>query len=588
MRWRFLTWVLLATAVLSACQRPAVEKQCPASSQQGELSAIDSLMWTQPDSALTRLLSCYDTIKDRHYANLLLAELLYKNYYEQTNRAELLKAVAYYDSVSCPFLAARAHYINGVGYYEHDSVVPACEEYLKALEIMEEHFPKKEMTGKRAQFMALTCTHLCELYSDQYLHEQAICFGKQSLQYYYSHNAEPWQIAWVLDKIGSHFDMMERYDSADYYYQKSLNVLPDTNNLTYRDAATRCAFLSYERGESPWNSLNQLRWLLKQAESKKEYDSRCLSIGEIFYNEGFYDSAWVYLKRVFDESSSVNSRKQAAEWLVEICKAQGKDSETLEYANYLAPFATQDENNSAIRSQLMELYNYHKQLEAEQLQRQILKTQRERTFIIILGLLFVALGLYVLYRKNKRKKKRLETQIKEEQHAHEMKQKALSGRLKQSNKALRIQEKRADDLAKKTNIQQRQKDWGCIDNFTKEDICQEILKMVGEKQIKREAKRGDYPELQLNGIQLHKLSVAVEKHFGGFEETLTALYPKINRNAMNQCLLYLLNLEDVHIAALLSIDYSTVKRRSSKLKNIFNTEKEPRLFIRELVLHKPV
>ena len=88
--------IFLFFAVLwSACHHPAVKTPCPI--QQQELSIVDSLMWTQPDNALTRLLSCYDTIKDRHYANLLLAELLYKNYYEQTNRAELLEAVTYYD-----------------------------------------------------------------------------------------------------------------------------------------------------------------------------------------------------------------------------------------------------------------------------------------------------------------------------------------------------------------------------------------------------------------------------------------------------------------------------------------------------------
>ena len=578
--------VFLFFAVLwSACRRP-VETSCIAASQRQELLAIDSLMWTQPDSALTRLLSCYDTVDDRHYANLLLAELLYKNYHEQTNRTELLEAVAYYDSVSCPFLAARAHYINGVGYYEQDSVVAACAEYLKALKIMEEHFSEKELVGRKAKFMALTYTHLCTLFSDQYLHEQAIHWGKQALSYYNRYDAEPWHKAWILDKIGSHYDMTEQYDSADYYYNKSLVILPDTNNLTYRDIATHRALLHYKQGKTLGEPLDQLQELLEHSESEIEYHSRCLSVGSIYYYESIYDSAWFYLEKVYYGSTGVNAKKQAAEWLVEICMAQGKDSETLEYANYLAPFATQDENNSAIRSQLMELYDNHKQLEAEHLQHQKTKTQRKRAFLIFLGLLVVALGLYVLYRKNKRKKKHLETQIKEEQHAHEIKQKALSGRLKQSNEALRIQEKRANDLAKETDLQRKKKNWDSLDSFMNEGICQEIMKKVDEKQIKREAKRKDYPELQLNSIQLYNLSVAVEKHFEGFEETLTALYPKINRNAMNQCLLYLLNLEDVHIAALLSIDYSTVKKRTAKLKAFFGIEKEPRQFIRELVLRK--
>ncbi len=110
------------------------------------LSAIDSLMWRQPDSALKVMISFTESGKadsldefDGHYCQLLISELLYKNHYEQTNRKDLLNAVAYFDSIDDGFLSARAHYINGVGCVEKDSVVEACTEYLKALEIMETH-----------------------------------------------------------------------------------------------------------------------------------------------------------------------------------------------------------------------------------------------------------------------------------------------------------------------------------------------------------------------------------------------------------------------------------------------------------------
>jgi len=92
-----------------------------------ELSAIDSLMWHKPDSALACLIPYFDTCRDvacnvypenhngnledvaryvstnvafnRHYANLLLAELLYKNDYAQTNRPALRQAVSYFDGL---------------------------------------------------------------------------------------------------------------------------------------------------------------------------------------------------------------------------------------------------------------------------------------------------------------------------------------------------------------------------------------------------------------------------------------------------------------------------------------------------------
>lgn len=576
--YRIGFWMLMV--LLAACHRPA-ETRRDTSIQSSELLAVDSLLWTQPDSALTCLMACYDTIGDRHYANLLLAELLYKNDYEQTNRAELQVAVAYYDSVSCPFLAARAHYINGVGYYERDSVVPACEEYLKAVEIMEGYFTEKELVGQKAKFMALTYTRLYSLFSNQYLHEQAICFGKTSLAYYHKYNAPPRHMAWVMNEIGSHYDMMEFYDSADYYYEKGLTVLSDTNNLTYRDIVTRQAFLSYKMGGGPQRSVEQLQQLIKQAKGKKELMSRYAIVGEIFYHEKQYDSAAVYLDCVFRESSSIDSRKQAAEWLVEICKHQGENSE--EYADFLVPYANKEENKSNIKSQLVEKYNHYKQQTTEQRHQKQMQKQAIQAIFVITILLLAIVFFFVLYRTYKRKKLHIETKFEEEKNNHEIQQKALSGRLKHSNEELRIQKKKVNDYAKKEEIQQRQIQWDTLDRFIEEDICQYILTVLRGRHIKREAKSNAYPELRLSEEQLHDLSLAVEKHFCGFEKTLTDFSPKINRNAMNQCRLYLLNLEDVQIAALLSCDYSTVTRRSSKLKKEFHTEKEPRSFIQELV-----
>ena len=151
-----------------------------------ELVAVDTLMQLQPDSALALLL---DQPRDDPYYQLLLSEALYKNDFAQANRDALQAAMAYYDSIGDPFLAARCHYMNGVGYYEMDSVIPACEQYLKALEIMETGFEEKDLVGYKAKFMALTYTHLCDLFSDQYLHEQAIYFAKQSLPYYDKYEA---------------------------------------------------------------------------------------------------------------------------------------------------------------------------------------------------------------------------------------------------------------------------------------------------------------------------------------------------------------------------------------------------------------
>ena len=253
-----LIWYLLVVAALVGCYKPVPsEEMRQEASLYSELASIDTLMQSRPDSALAMLL---DTSFDEPYYQLLLSEALYKNDSQQANRTELLAAMDYFDSLggrdgvhtvstNGAFLAARCHYMNGVGYYEMDSVVPACAEYLKALEIMEEYFREKDLAGHKAKFMALTHTHLCGLFSDQYLHEQAICFGKRALFYYNRYNAKPCHIAWILNVIGSQYEMLGVLDSAECYYLKGVNLLPDTNNINYRDLTARQAFLSYENGQ---------------------------------------------------------------------------------------------------------------------------------------------------------------------------------------------------------------------------------------------------------------------------------------------------------------------------------------------------
>ena len=147
------------------------------------LAEIDSLMWRRADSAFVLLQEFVvspeakelDTY-DEHYCQVLISELLYKNYKQQSNRNDLLRAVDFFDSLTSgntgasehernAFLDARAHYMNGVGFYEQGNIVQACSEYLKALEGMEGYFEEKALTGKRAQFMICRLRFKCHFYS---------------------------------------------------------------------------------------------------------------------------------------------------------------------------------------------------------------------------------------------------------------------------------------------------------------------------------------------------------------------------------------------------------------------------------------
>ncbi len=549
-----------------------------------ELSAIDSLMWRQPDSALVCLLPYFDTCSDgmsnistpydKHYANLLLAELLYKNDYPQTNRMELLQAVNYFDSLclcknvarnvsTIAFLDARAHYINGVGYYENDSVVEACQEYMKALEIMESYYEEKELAGSKAQFMAYTYTRLTGLFSDLYLHEQTIFFAKNSLTYFKKVAIPSWNIARILNEIGSQYDMMELSDSATFYYRKAMVALDDTTLLIYRDIAAHLICLEYKKGICQADTVvGKLHQLLLNSESERESQARYLNIGETFYHEQKYDSAWVYLNKVFQTTSVVGLKRQAAEWLVEIGKAKG--IEVHAYTDFLVPFANQEENKSEIKSQLTELYKVFGQAQQERHHQEEMRRHRNQSIAVVAGLSFVILIVLSLYHNSKRHKQQLKLRIDEEKHAHNIEKKALSSRLKKSNETLR----ELQDQIKQHGKSSITKAESQAATFMEEPICRLIMNRVHEGQFKSQMNYTLYKDYALSKEQLVALREATNQHFDHFIVRLVQAHPEITNSDLDYCCLHLLGLTDADISALMQRAYNTVNERNSKLRKI--------------------
>ena len=577
---------------LAACTQRAKAPE-PVEGPTYELQSIDSLMWRQPDSALARLLPWFDTCcrdaachvstasaYNRHYANLLLSELLYKNDYPQTNRRELLQAVAYFDSISqvpepvegpsnrIAFLDARAHYINGVGYYENDSVVEACKEYIKALDVMEERFKEKELVGHKARFMAYTYTRLTELFSNLYLQEQAIYFARCSITYYQKQEVASWHTIFMLNKIGSQFDMMNQLDSASFYYHKAMKTLDDTTTLMSRDIAAHLICLEYKSGNCFADAATKrLRNLLQDSESDRESQVRYMYIGEVFYHERRYDSAWTYLNTVFQTTSVVGLKRQAAEWLIEICKIQGRDDDILEYADFLAPYANQEENQSAIKSELTELYKAFGQSQQERQHKKEIRRHRNHSMAVIAGLSLVILIILALYHNNKHRKQYLENQINEEKLVHSIEKKALASRLKNSNETLRELQNQIKQQNKIISIKSETQ----ATTFMDEPICRLILERVSAGQFKSKVDYLEYKTYALSKQQLIDLRVAVDQHFDKFTIRLKKAYPQLTNGDLDYCCLYLLGLTDADIAALMQRTYSTVSDRSRKLKTVFES-----------------
>jgi tetratricopeptide (TPR) repeat protein len=591
------------------------------------LESIDSLMWQQPDSAFA-LLQAFavsseaDSLdeSDIHYFQLLLSELLYKNDCEQTNRKDLLRAVAYYDSIAgspgaeargmsvwpfrrrdashasaqtTAFLAARAHYINGVGYYERDSVVEACAEYLKTLEIMEGTFEDKELTGHKAQFMACTFNRLGDLFSEQLMMKPSIECFENALVFCRIKPTSPQGIANILSRLGLQYDKLGDKEKMRCYYEQALEEMPAMENSNYRDLMAIVALCDYQLGSGIEKPMKTMMEVLDKAEDDSERLSRYLTIGDIYYEEGQYDSALRYLKPVFEKQEAVALKVQVAGFLHDIYSDQGDDENADKYAHYIVSQKKSEGENMVVVSKLDGMYQdyLHKKQEkqAEEAREQSVK---KTVGIIVPITVMVALVVFILLKLRHKKllkeqqreadrmleseERSHQKEIESERQAHQVQQAALSGRLRRSNgelRELKEQIRRQEDADAKS---------GHAASFAEEPICRLIMERVNEGQFKSKVDCEIYKQYALDKRQLFELREAVDRHFSQYTLRLRKAYPDLTDMDVDYCCLYLLNLTNADISALMHRAYNTVVERESKIQRITGNEKPLSVTLKDL------
>ena len=624
----YLHIVVLLSLMVVGCARTVDDRveEVVATPSLLKLSAIDSLMWRQPDSALAVMMEFTASPEaeslnefEGHYCQLLVSELLYKNDYGQSNREEVLKAVAYFDSLNFTlndtptpksliagadplsptrndnivFLSARAHYMNGVGYYEHDSIVAACGEYLKALEIVETHFPGIEtrhgtslQPNHLPRFMALTYNRLGDLFKDMFMQNAIYCY-KKSLVFTSIEPTSPNGMAKLLSSLGQQYHFLYQYDSAEYYLDEALKHLFDTNNLAYRDIISQKALLNYNMGKGIESSVNELRRMAAKASGTNERTTRFIPIGDIYFDAQIYDSALVYLTQVFENTDDVLLKWDFAGKLRNIYQGRGDTLKAARYAMFQAENAVSEAESNAQVSKLNELFQQHLQWEQEraEAERQQAARQRRNRMIVVVCVLVVVAALlaWLLIRRKMKQQRdtasqqmeavqeahRLESQRMEaEREAHRLEKASMSGRLKRSNQELR---ELKDQMRQQAGNGAPKQEAQAV-SFNDEPICRLIMERVNEGQFKAQMDCKLYQDYALGKEQVMALREAADRHFGQFTVRLAKAYPNLTKGDLDYCCLYLLGLSDADISALMQRAYATVSERSRKIKTIFGTE----------------
>ena len=141
-----------------------------------------------------------------------------------------------------------------------------------------------------------------------------------------------------------------------------------------------------------------------------------------------------------------------------------------------------------------------------------------------------------------------------------MEQAALSGRLKKSDEEVRElkgQIKRQDELEATPKR---------AESFTDEPICRLILERVKNGQFLSNIDCKIYKDYALSKEQLISLREVADLHFGHFSLRLAKAYPKLTKSDIDYCCLYLLDLTDADISALIIL--GTEKNISITLQTI--------------------
>ena len=536
------------------------------------LVVVDSLLQSDPDSALKHLEQFYESFSpvlspSFEYMSLMLSEACFKVRREVAYCDEVKVALTYFDSVSSvythdkdmAFLSARTHYMNavcinnGIIFTDDSLTMLACYEYYKALEIMEQQFDEEQIVGHKASFMALIFARLANIYSDKFLIEPTIYFYNNVLNYKRKAYNPPSSLANTLFFLGYEYEKSEQYDSALHYYDQSLACIKDTTGILYRNIINRKALSSYHVGHDASASVVALKHIAFVGNEFEKYD-RYLGIGYIYKLDNQYDSAIVYLNQVYEDAPSLFLKTQSADYLREIYEDRGESDKAGEYARFVTQNTPPEFGTKADEWRFTSLFQDYLQQKQENTRLQEAKLNRERIMKIVLPLLalIAVFAVWMLINRKRHKRTEAEKQV-------------LSGQLQEQGEALSAMKKRVEAAS-----------------FAEEPICRLIIERVNEGQFKSKVDYIVYKDYALTKEHLLALREAADIHFEQFTTRLKKEYPALTKGDIDYCCLYLLGVEEADVAALMQRAFNTVCERSRKLKSIFGSEEPLSITLRKI------
>gem|GEM_PF-2620463 len=556
---------IILTLFLAACGNKAdITAQSPP--LDSDLLHIDSLMQHDADSALQALLSFraernemersgeISSIFNENYRSLLLSEALYKTYNHQSDIAALQSATHYFDSLAVKhpnnddiiMLSARSHYMNGAIFYENDSIIKTCKEYLHTLNIMQNNFDIGKITSDKAKLMGLTYTRLGELFYNNGLAQASVESFKYASDYF--NMVHGYSLANTYKSIASSYRLGNNNDSALFYYRKAINLSNQQNRISvYSNSLSESAPVYYELGYID-SAFIMIRKALSLSVREDLRLAQYFTFGSLLAKECQFDSAIFYLEKSI-KRNYFPTQVVSAEILMKCYHDLGDTMKMKYYKNIYGEYLHEYRTALTVKDDLTNFYESYKQ---DRLQQEHLKIIRKRNVYLIVVSLFlitVIIATIILIRK----------------------------------KIIAIREKSRNDVDEKNKALAEMKRTIEANPFMNEPICKYILETANKQQFKSRVPCSAYIEYALSKEQLLELKDAMDRHYDIFTQWICKEYPELTIDDIDYLCLYHLGLKDTDIFALMQRAYPTIGERSRKLKHIFHSHEPLKNTIKKII-----
>ncbi len=556
-----LTYILLMLLVLAGCT---------GTSRQPQLVAMDSLLLSRPDSALTLLRGMSFTDKaDRMYHYLLLADACNKCYDTLPSDTILQEVADYYDRHGSANEQVRAHYLLGCAYRDMGEAPHALDCYQTAVS-------RADTTSSDCNYRQLMSVYgqMAELFYKQNLPQDYLeainmsghldLLNHDTIGYLRSLELQ----AKAYDLMGDTLKLQETIRNIRHLYKKHGYIeLSTSGNGTL-------AYIAILRGE-----LSEAKELMDEYESNSGlFDSEGNIIkgregyyytkGMYYQSQGKLDSAEYYMRKMLNTGNDVDAYRG----LLSVYR-EGNDKDSLvkyvqlyekaidAYSNYLQIETV---------SQMSSMYNYQRfQLIAEREEKASNQLKWMLTLVVIISA-FVLITITELYRRN-RKKKRIEL---EQLHAKYIQAQTEYRRQEDElvlliDDAEQLRTRKEEEIAQLKERLDGYKEKLLVITSTNEQSEELLIHVIRMFRIKASGKKGvllptkrEWKEL----ITLFKRNKPIEQVTVCKEGLLSPL-------ELRTCILLLLGFSNGEISVLLDASSQRVTNLKSRInKKLFNDD----------------